>query len=255
MRTSAATIVILVATTAGCAASADERRAHGHDHGEHGEHGEPGEHGHGDHGGEGAEGGHARGEATVTHRFDQIDRWVERFEDPERDAWQEPDRVLELLALPHDAKVADIGAATGYFPVRFARACTDGIVYGVDVEPGMVNYLNLRARREALGNLLALVCAYEDPRIPEPVNLVFVCDTYHHIDDRIAYFRRVREDDLAPDGRLCIVDFKKGDFPVGPGDDHKLAADAVISELDEAGFELVDRHELRYQYVLILRAR
>ncbi len=45
-------------------------------------------------------------------------------------------------------RIADIGSATGYFPVRFARACPDGFVIGADIEPGMIQYLNDRARRE-----------------------------------------------------------------------------------------------------------
>ena len=103
-----------------------------------------GDHAHGDH----AHGDHAHGDhATVTHRFADAERWAKRFEDPARDAWQQPDHVLAHLALRPDAKVVDIGAATGYFPVRFAKVVPQGRVYGVDVEPTLVNYLNLRAQR------------------------------------------------------------------------------------------------------------
>jgi hypothetical protein len=62
------------------------------------------------------------------HRFDDADAWAARFEDPKRDAWQRPDEVIALLALAPDAKVADIGSATGYFPVRVARAVPQGHV-------------------------------------------------------------------------------------------------------------------------------
>lgn len=193
--------------------------------------------------------GHHDG-ATVHHRFDDAQRAERMFEDPKRDAWQQPKRVLEVMALRPTDRVADIGSATGYFPVRFARAVPEGVVYGVDVEPTLVNYLNLRARREGLTNLLSLVCGFDDPRLPEPVDVVFVCDTYHHIDDRVAYFERLAEK-LRPGGRLVIVDFRKGDFPVGPGDAKKLPAAQVERELKAAGYRLARREELRYQYVLV----
>ncbi|MBW2386047.1 MAG: hypothetical protein JRG92_20640 [Deltaproteobacteria bacterium] len=32
-----------------------------------------------------------------------------------RDGWQQPDRVIEVLKLPEDARVADLGAGGGYF--------------------------------------------------------------------------------------------------------------------------------------------
>lgn len=191
------------------------------------------------------------GRATVHHRFDDADRWARRFENPGRDAWQRPERVVELLELREDSKIADIGAATGYFPVRFARVATRGVVYGVDIEAAMVNYLNLRALREELPNLVSLVCDPDDPRIPEAVDVIFICNTYHHIDDRIAYFERLQSS-LREGGRLVIVDFRKGDLPVGPKDEHKLAATAVVEELRAAGYRLELREELPYQYLLIL---
>jgi len=238
---------------AGCG-SAEHDAGHGeHEHGEpehgdheHGEH-EHGEHGHGDH-------GHGDDGATVTHRFEDAEAWAARFEDPERDAWQQPERVLELLALPADGKLVDIGSATGYFPVRFAQAMPQGVVYGVDVEPTLVNYLNLRAQREGLSNLVSLVCAYDDPRIPEPVDVIFVCDTYHHIDDRVRYFSALIPL-LRPGGRLVIVDFKPGELPVGPKPGHKLAPDKVQAELAEAGYALASQDELPYQYLLVFTAK
>ena len=72
--------------------------------------------------------------AVVRHRFEDAEAWAKRFEDPARDAWQQPDRVVELLAVRQDLVVADIGSATGYFPVRFARACPGGLVLGADIE-------------------------------------------------------------------------------------------------------------------------
>ena len=111
---------------------------------------------------------------------------------------------------------------------------------------------HLRAHAEGLTNLVSLVCKTDDPSIPEPVDLVFVCDTYHHIGDRVEYFSRLKKD-LRPGGRLAIVDFKKGDFPVGPKDPSKLAPEKVIAELAEAGYRLVKQdNDLPYQYVLVL---
>ncbi len=197
-------------------------------------------HGHGDHGGEHDDG------PTVHRRFDDPRRAERMFEDPGRDAWQRPERVLEVLALPRDARVADVGAATGYFAVRLARACPEGVVYAVDVEWPLVNYLNLRARRERLGNLVALVCAPDDPGLPEPVDLVFVCDTYHHLGRRVDYARALRER-VRPGGRLVIVDYDEG---VDAGPPHKLPAAKVVAELARAGWRLERREDLPRQYLL-----
>src|SRR5882757_3581413 len=69
------------------------------------------------------------------HRFENAEAWSKQFEAPERNAWQKPDAVVASLALPPRVVVAAIGAGTGYFAMRFARAVPDGRVIAIDVEP------------------------------------------------------------------------------------------------------------------------
>lgn len=184
-------------------------------------------------------------------RFKDAEKCAKRFEDPKRDKWQRPDYVLSLLDLAADSKVGDIGSATGYFPVRFARACPDGMIYGVDVEPDMVRYLNDRAANEGLYNLKSNLCLPDDPKLPEPVDLIFICNTYHHLSDRTAYFRRCRSL-LRPGGRIVSVDWYNRKQAVGPPPDHTLAADVAIQEMADAGYTLVNRDTtLPYQYILV----
>jgi SAM-dependent methyltransferase len=184
------------------------------------------------------------------HRFDDPEAWAARFDDPGRDAWQKPDEVVKALALKADARVADVGAATGYFAVRLARAVPAGKVYGVDLEPSMVAYLDQRAHKEGLANLLGVQGSAASPNLPEAVDLVLIVDTYHHLGDRPAYFRRLAER-LTAGGRVAIIDFKRGQ-PMGPPDSEKIPAAQVETELREAGYALVATHDfLPNQHFLV----
>src|SRR5688572_26508547 len=71
----------------------------------------------------------------MEHRFADPEQHAKSFDDPARDGWQMPARVIDVLKMTPDASVADIGAGTGYFTVRLAKAVPRGIVYAVDVEP------------------------------------------------------------------------------------------------------------------------
>ena len=76
------------------------------------------------------------------HRaFDNADKWAKEFDDPARDAWQKPEEVLDALHLARTAKVADLGAGTGYFSARIARRVSEGKLFAVDVAPDMLRYL------------------------------------------------------------------------------------------------------------------
>lgn len=189
------------------------------------------------------------------HSFEGAEAWAERFDDPARDAWQKPDAVLQRLALRRGMTVADIGSGTGYFAVRLARALPRGRVYGIDIEPDMVRYLNERAAREGLANLESRLGEPHDPKLPPGVELVLVVDTYHHMQDRAAYFRRLAGQ-LAPGARVAIVDFKPGELPVGPPEAIKVPPDEIIDEMGAAGYELAndDRSLLPYQVLQIYEA-
>ena len=187
------------------------------------------------------------------HSFSQADVWAKEFDDPSRDAWQKPDQVLDALTLDRKALVADIGAGTGYFSVRLAKRVTEGKVFAIDVEPDMLRYLNERARREYLNNVIPVVANQESPNIPEPVDVILIVDTYHHIDDRLAYFTKLKKS-LRPHGRLAIVDFKL-DSPEGPPPAHRISAEKVTEELKAAGYSLVAAHSfLPRQYFLVFTA-
>lgn len=184
------------------------------------------------------------------HRFDDAERWVAVFDAPERDAWQRPDEVVAALVTRDDLRVIDLGAGTGYFAARFARAVPNGRVTALDVEPDMVSYLTERVAKEGLDNLEARRVATDGSDLEARADLVFLCNTYHHIDARVAYFTRVARD-LGPSGRLAVVDFHL-DSERGPPRERKLSAEAVEAELREAGFTLVERHDfLPDQYLLV----
>jgi SAM-dependent methyltransferase len=188
------------------------------------------------------------------HSFGNAETWAKEFDDPARHVWQKPDEILDALQLPSTARVADIGAGTGYFSVRIAKRVPDGKVFAVDIEPDMVRYLGERAHREHLHILQPVLAIANSPNLPEAVDVALIVDTYHHIDDRVAYFSRLKSS-LQPGGRLAIVDFKT-DGPEGPPPALRIPPERVIAELEQAGYALVARHDfLPRQYFLVFRVR
>lgn len=189
---------------------------------------------------------------THHHGFSDARKWSKIFDDPQRDAWQKPHDVIAALKLKPDAVIADIGAGTGYFAVRFARIVPKGKVYAADTEPDMVKHLAARAKDESLGNLIALKVTPENPQLPERADLIVFVDVYHHIDSREAYFRKLK-DLLRPGGRLAIMDFTL-DAPQGPPRRTRVAPERVKEELSRAGYTLAEEHGfLPYQYFLVFQ--
>lgn len=176
-------------------------------------------------------------------------------EGPERDAWQQPERVLEALVIQPGQRIADIGAGGGYFTFRFARAVGPaGKVYAVDIDPDMTKLVERMAREQGHANVQTILAEPHDPHLPEEVDLIFVANTYHHIHNRTDYFRRVRVR-LRPGGRLAIVEYSGKENWFARTFGHSTGADAIRAELVAAGYRLVQQYDfLSQQHFLIFGA-
>jgi predicted methyltransferase len=172
------------------------------------------------------------------------------YEGIDRDEWQQPARVIADLALAPGAKVADLGAGGGYFTFPLAAAVGPrGLVYAVDIDEGMNAFVLREARERGLANVRTVLAAEDDPRLPEPVDLFFTSNTYHHLADRAAYFRRVREHHLAPGGRVAVIEFRPNVTS------HATSRETIEAEMAAAGFRLEKSFDyLERQHFLVFTA-
>ena len=191
----------------------------------------------------------------MPHRFENADQWAKVFDDPARDAWQKPDLVLAALDLAPDQIVADVGAGTGYFTVRLARAVPKGRVIATDIEPDMVRYLADRAKKEKLANIDAQLAGATDPKLAATsVDRILVVDVWHHVADRAAYAKGLAAA-LRPGGKLAIVDFTM-EAKQGPPKHHRLLPEQIIADLKTAGLDAsVSPTKLPEQYIVIATKR
>ena len=170
------------------------------------------------------------------------------LEDPSRDAWQKPHEVVMALGLKADESIADLGAGTGYFSRRFARHA--GKVWAVDIDPKLLEI----AGKGKPANLEIVLGKADDPMLPVgAVDTIFICDVWHHIEERAAYLVKLKKA-LKPGGRIVVVDFKEGKLPVGPPPSMKITEKELVGEFAAVGLRVSRRHEmLPHQYFLEFR--
>ncbi|MEM8680700.1 MAG: class I SAM-dependent methyltransferase [Planctomycetota bacterium] len=167
-----------------------------------------------------------------------LDEWIDRFEGESREVFVSRAAVVEALRIQPEQRVADVGAGTGFFARLFAEQAN--WVYAVDISPRFIEHNRDVAQTLGLANLTPVLCTARSIDLPEAsVDLVFVCDTYHHFEyftDTLASIHRA----LRPGGRLVIIDFERI-----PGESRewilghvRAGKETVIDEICEAGFEL-----------------
>ena len=174
------------------------------------------------------------------------------LEGPDRDAWQRPDQIMDFLGIAEGSVVADIGAGGGWFTIRLARRVQpNGRVYAQDIQPEMIGAIDRRVEREGLKNVVDTVLGTAlDPKLPKPVDVVLIVETYYEMDDPRMLLRNVR-DSLKPGGRVGIVEFSKDGYGPGPPISERVDPETVIRDAEAAGLRLEARGDfLRYQYLL-----
>jgi len=176
-------------------------------------------------------------------------RWLERAS---RVREERPDIVIEAMALPADAEVADIGAGTGYFTVRLAEQVPEGRVFAVDIQPEMLDLLRARLSRDGITNVELVQGSVDDPRLPlNSIDAALLVDAYHEF----AYPREMMQGIVAalrPGGRVFLIEYRGEDprVPIKPL--HKMTEAQARREMSAVGLRhLATLDVLPTQHILI----
>ncbi len=197
-----------------------------------------------------------QGHGHSRHAFSDrnaIAQMAANFESAERDSMQQPNKVIRFLGDIRGKKIMDIGAATGYFSVKFAAMGAQ--VIAADVSEEFQAYLKQRIEKEKISNIELRRVPYDSPSLKDrEADIVFVANTYHHIENRVEYFKKVKHG-LKPDGELVILDYFKAIFTdkiQAPEMAMRASIDEVVFELRKAGYSSfeVEVNLLPYQYII-----
>ena len=173
------------------------------------------------------------------------------LEGAERVARMQVPRVVEALGVTPGMKVADIGSGSGLFTRPIAKSAASGVVYAVDINQALLTIVARRANEAGLSNVRTVLGAAGDPNLPERVDLIFVCDTLHHIANQGAYLKTLRKY-LAPGGRVAVIDFRDK-WPEGH-EPMRYSMAQFETWMTGAGFTRIASHDwLENSYFVIYR--
>ena len=163
--------------------------------------------------------------------------------DPSRDVWQKPQGVVEKLSINRGARVADLGSGGGYFTWHLSKAVgSRGTVYAVDIEESAINMIFKEMVARGTPNVRPVRAEPHDSKLPEPVDLVFSCNVYHNMNNRIDYFRSLASS-LRPGGRVAILDYHPRGF-LSDMFGHRPAKEEVRREMEAAGYQLLNDYDV-----------
>jgi arsenite methyltransferase len=149
------------------------------------------------------------------------------------------EEIIKNLNIKQGQTIADIGSGGGFFTLLFSQLVgTKGTVYAVDTNKELLEFITTQAKQQGAANIIpTLVTEHSVSLPPQSVDLVFVRNAYHHLQDRTIYFAQVKEL-LVPQGKVAIIEY----LPQGSmlsfhrRRHHNVPKEIIISEMKKAGF-------------------
>lgn len=178
--------------------------------------------------------------------------WLVR---PEREVEERPDQAVDAIGIERGSTVADIGAGVGYFTWRLAaRVGAEGVVYGEDIQPAMLDALVKNMRDRKLANVRPVLGTVEDPKLPaNALDLVLLVDVYHEFSEPQKMVDHIREA-LKPGGRLVLLEYRAEDPAVPIRPEHKMTVSQVRAEIEPQGLRFDKAIEvLPQQHIIVFR--
>ena len=161
-----------------------------------------------------------------------------------QDRLRDPDAVVAVLDLRPGMLVGDLGPGAGHFTVRLARAVErDGVVYALDASQGTLDDLRRAADERGITTLREILVRRDRLEIPEPVDLLFVSATYHHLPDAPKYFGEARAQ-LRPGARVAILESRREGLLARWRGRHASSPRRVMREMTDAGYRLSATHDV-----------
>jgi ubiquinone/menaquinone biosynthesis C-methylase UbiE len=168
--------------------------------------------------------------------------YIKKFESDDREIYAKREEIVAALGLKPGMAVADVGAGTGLFTRIFAdRVGATGKVYAVDIAQRFLTHIAAEARKRGHSQIMIVRGDQESTHLPsESVDLVFLCDVYHHLENPEKVLASIRRA-LKPEGNLVVIDFdrverRSTEFVLK----HVRASQDVFRrEIEASGFRLV----------------
>jgi len=186
-----------------------------------------------------------------------VKHFTEVFETESREIFAKRKEIFSACKIKPGMAAADIGAGTGLFTLLFAAEVGDqGKLYAVDIAPKFIEHIEKLCKEKGIKNVVTILCKPDSAELPpNSVDLVFICDTYHHFEFPFKTMTSIHRA-LRPEGRVVLVDFKRiqGVSSDWVMNHVRAGQETFTQEIESTGFKVVEEPKiLKENYCLVFK--
>ena len=175
--------------------------------------------------------------------------WLERSE---REKEEDVSTLIKNMKIKTNDTIADIGAGSGYHVFKMAPLAENGLVYAVDIQPEMVETIELKKRSKRMSNIETVLGSEKSINLPKnSLDKILLVDVYHEFSYPIELVKSIKNA-LKPNGQLFLIEYRGEDSSVPIKKIHKMTEKQSIAEMKAAGLSLKENIDnLPWQHCMI----
>ena len=175
--------------------------------------------------------------------------WLERSE---REIEEDVSTLIKNMEIKTDDTIADIGAGSGYHVFRMAPLAENGLVYAVDIQPEMLEAIELKKRSKRVSNVETVLGSEKSINLPKnSLDKILLVDVYHEFSYPAEMVESIKNA-LKSNGQLFLIEYRGEDLSVPIKKIHKMTEKQSIKEMEAAGFRLKENIDnLPWQHCMI----
>jgi SAM-dependent methyltransferase len=175
--------------------------------------------------------------------------WLERSE---REIEEDVSTLIKNMKIKTNDTIADIGAGSGYHVFKMASLAKNGLVYAVDIQPEMLELIELKKRSKRVSNVETFLGSEKSINLPKnSLDKILLVDVYHEFSYPAEMVESIKNA-LKPNGKLFLIEYRGEESSVPIKKIHKMTEKQSITEMEAAGFKLKENIDnLPWQHCMI----
>lgn len=166
-------------------------------------------------------------------------------------------KVIESLKVQDGIVFVDAGCGDGFISIEASKTIKNGRIYSVDIYEKSIKILKKAIKRENIKNITAIIgdITRKLPIQESTVDIYFMANVLHGLvaNKRVEAAMNEIKRLLKPDGRLAIVEFRKGKGP-GPHPSLRLDSHEISDIIRAYGFCTIKVEDVGpYHYILVAK--
>jgi ubiquinone/menaquinone biosynthesis C-methylase UbiE len=156
-----------------------------------------------------------------------------------RDFWQQPEKVMDVIGVKPGMIIGEPGAGEGYFTFHLAKRVGErGHIYANDINENALLHIEMECKKKGITNITTVIGEVENPMLPMgKMDMIIMVYVLHDLEKPVEFLRNIIPS-MKPGAKLVLLEREPLKTKNEYDKTHFLTKEKILRLTSEAGFHL-----------------